>query len=324
MAKLAGTSIATVSLVVNNKTAGRVSEPNIERVRAAIDELGYVVDHTASSLARGTSNIVIMVAPDFSNPFYGRVITGVKDELGAEYQLLLSVTPDGRNPNAEDVRRLLALRPAGILVEAPDDAFLRDVPHGAPLVLLDAPGHETEAPTVNFDIASGMTALLEHLRAQGHSRIGYLDSLTRTETFKLRRVLLETGAAERGMQFVSLPDAASLIDPDAAAGTFAQHWPSWREAGVTALVCATDYHAFGVLTAARELGVRVPEDLVVTGFDNLPASSIVSPSLTTIELPGELLGRGAVRALFERGGSADSATTVPLIDSRLIVRGSSA
>lgn len=353
VADRAGTSTATVSLVVNGKTAGRVSQANIDRVLAAVHELGYVVDHTASSLAKGTSNIVILVAPDLSNPFYGRVISGIKAELGNEYQLLLSVTGEGRNPSAADVHRLVALRPAGLLVEAPDDEFLRDLPAGAPLVLLDAPGRETQAPTVNFDLTGGIGALLDHLSAQGHTRIGYLDSLTRTETFELRRDLVESGAVERGMVCVSVPDAASLIDPDSAAAQFVKHWPRWRDEGVTALVCATDSHAYGVLGAARELGISVPDTLAVTGFDNLPASAIVSPALTTVELPGEALGRGAVRALrAQRNESAgigigDVAVTgadvvtnadtsidtgeaasgtpaaTPLIGARLIVRESS-
>ncbi|KAM9862162.1 LacI family DNA-binding transcriptional regulator [Leucobacter sp. BZR 635] len=331
VAELAGTSTATVSLVVNGKTAGRVSQSNIDRVLAAVRELGYVVDHTASSLARGTSNIVILVAPDLSNPFYGRVISGIKAELGSDYQLLLSVTGEGRNPSAADVHRLVALRPAGLLVEAPDDEFLRDLPAGAPLVLLDAPGRETQAPTVNFDLRSGIGSLLDHLASKGHKRIGYLDSLTRTETFELRRELIEHGAAERGMEYVAMPEAASLIAPEGAAEVFVEHWPRWRDAGVTALVCATDSHAYGVLGAARELGISVPDTLAVTGFDNLPASAIVSPALTTVELPGEALGRGAVRALQAQredpadGGAAlaPARQAVPLIGARLIVRDSS-
>ena len=334
VAERAGTSTATVSLVVNGKTAGRVSQSNIDRVLAAVQELGYVVDHTASSLAKGTSNIVILVAPDLSNPFYGRVISGIKAELGNEYQLLLSVTGEGRNPSAADVHRLVALRPAGLLVEAPDDEFLRDLPAGAPLVLLDAPGRETQAPTVNFDLRGGIGALLDHLASQGHTRIGYLDSLTRTETFELRRKLIERGAAERGIDYVAIPEAASLISPEGAAAEFVRYWPRWRDAGVTALVCATDSHAYGVLGAARELGISVPDTLAVTGFDNLPASAIVSPALTTVELPGEALGRGAVQALQAQredpadsvdssGATAPGRPAVPLIGARLIVRDSS-
>ena len=96
VAARAGVSTATVSLVANGKTRGRVSEDNIARVREAISELGYVVDGIGSSLAKGVSSIVILVAPDISNPFFAKVIAGVRESLGADYQLLLSVTESDR------------------------------------------------------------------------------------------------------------------------------------------------------------------------------------------------------------------------------------
>ncbi len=111
VAARAGVSTATVSLVANGKTRGRVSEDNISRVRDAIAELGYVVDGIGSSLAKGVSSIVILVAPDISNPFFAKVIAGVRESLGSDYQLLLSVTDAGEFPQADDVRRLMALRP---------------------------------------------------------------------------------------------------------------------------------------------------------------------------------------------------------------------
>ena len=100
VAQRAGVSTATVSLVANGKTRGRVSEDNISRVREAISELGYVVDGIGSSLAKGVSSIVILVAPDISNPFFAKVIAGVRESLGADYQLLLSVTDAGEFPQA--------------------------------------------------------------------------------------------------------------------------------------------------------------------------------------------------------------------------------
>ncbi len=119
VAERAGTSIATVSLVVNGKDRGRVSAPIAARVRDAVDELGYVVDHAASSLARGTGDLVVLIAPDLSNPFFAEVIRGVRDTLGDRYQLVLSVTERGAQPATSDLRRFERLRPAGILVDAP-------------------------------------------------------------------------------------------------------------------------------------------------------------------------------------------------------------
>lgn len=189
VAARAGVSTATVSLVANGKTQGRVSEDNISRVRSAIAELGYVVDSIGSSLARGVSSIVILVMPDVSNPFFANVIAGVRESLGSEYQLLLSVTDAGESPQADDVRKLLALRPAGLLVGAPPSAeFLEELsPAGGPLVLLDAPGLESYAPSVNLDVAQGARELARHLAASGHIRAAYVDGVTGTTTFQLRR-----------------------------------------------------------------------------------------------------------------------------------------
>lgn len=320
VAEVAETSVATVSLVVNGKSAGRVSAPLEERVRAAIVELGYVVDHAASSLARGTSDTVMLIAPDLSNPFYGRVITAIKAEFGDDFQLLLSVTDEGTLPSAKDVHRLAALRPAGLLVDAPDDAFLRDLPRGSALVLLDAPGREGLASTVNFDLEGGIRALLAHLSERGHTRIGYLDALTETETFITRRSLIATLAPEYCLDLVGAPLAASLIDSQAAAEVFTKFWPRWQTAGVTALVCATDMHAYGVLEAARTIGVRVPEDLAVTGFDDLPASAIVAPPLTTVRLDGTQLGSGAARMLRRLVASGKPDLHRETLPATLVVR----
>ena len=98
VAARAGVSTATVSLVANGKTEGRVSAENIARVTAAIEELGYVVDGIGSSLARGGSNLVILAAPDVANPFFAKVIGGVRAALGSDYQLLLAVSDAGQRP----------------------------------------------------------------------------------------------------------------------------------------------------------------------------------------------------------------------------------
>lgn|GEM_PF-492713 len=297
MAAHAGLSIATVSLVLNGKTDGRVSPVNIERVRAAVAELGYVVDQGASALARGRSDLVVLVAPDLSNPFFGSVIQGIEQELGPRFQLVLSVTESGVQPSASDVRRFAGLRPAGYLVDAPSDEFLDELGDDVPLVVLDAPELRTDVAAVNYDMRDAIDQLAAHLASRGHRALGYLDSITGTRTFQLRREQL-TGAAARNGMSVSAPDAArSIIELGAAASAFASAWPQWRAEDVTAVVCATDTHAYGVLEAAREAGLSVPGDVAVTGFDDLPYSRVTAPPLTTVRLPGEPLGRAAARRL---------------------------
>ncbi|WP_423182544.1 LacI family DNA-binding transcriptional regulator [Arthrobacter sp. NyZ413] len=322
VASRAGVSTATVSLVANGKTQGRVSEDNISRVRQAIAELGYVVDGIGSSLAKGVSSIVILVAPDISNPFFAKVIAGVREALGSDYQLLLSVTDAGEFPQADDVRKLLALRPAGLLVDAPNALFLEELSITGPLVLLDAPGLEAYAPSVNLDVAHGARELAAHLAESGHTRVAYMDSVTGTATFDVRRAAFLDEARARGVSVADHHTVSTTIDVGAAAAAFAAAWPAWERAGVTAVVCGTDTHAYGVLQEARVAGVRIPEQLAVAGFDDLPYSATSNPSLTSVHLPATPLGLKAgeqLRGLMEGRELEQPQVT---LESSLVVRGS--
>jgi DNA-binding LacI/PurR family transcriptional regulator len=335
VAERAGLSIATVSLVLNGKTQGRVSSASIDRVRAAVDELGYVIDQGASALARGRSDLVVLIAPDLSNPFFGAVVRGIEAELGDRFQLMLSVTESGVQPAAADLRRFAGLRPAGLLVDAPSNAFLDEIDGDEPIVLLDAPQVEHPVETVNYDMADAIEELLAHLAHQGHTTVAYFDSTTGTTTFDLRRGTVAAAAERHGIAVAPSDDLRSVIDMQAAAYAFSAAWPALHAGGVTAVICATDTHAYGVLEAAGSLRIRVPDDLAVTGFDDLPYSRVTSPSLTTIRLPGEPLGRAAARRLIRRIDDADttdvSAATfadihadVPPLVATLVIRGSTA
>lgn len=324
VAARAGVSTATVSLVANGKTRGRVSEDNIARVREAISELGYVVDGIGSSLAKGVSSIVILVAPDISNPFFAKVIAGVRESLGADYQLLLSVTDAGEFPQADDVRKLMALRPAGLLVDAPNADFLEELSAAGPLVLLDAPGLESYAPSVNLDVAHGARELAAHLADLGHTRVAYVDSVTGTATFDVRRNAFLEEAKERGISVPPECIMSTTIDVGAAAEAFAQAWPLWQRSGITAVVCGTDTHAYGVLQEARVAGVRIPGELAVAGFDDLPYSATSNPGLTSVHLPATPLGLKAgeqLRGLMEGRPLEQPQLT---LESSLVVRGSTA
>ena len=264
VAERAGTSIATVSLVVNGKERGRVSAPIASRVRDAVEELGYVVDHAASSLARGSGDLVVLIAPDLSNPFFAEVIRGVRDTIGDRFQLVLSVTERGAQPVAADVRRFERLRPAGILVDAP--AAGEPMSASVPVVLLDAPGG---LEAVNYDLSTGVHYLVAHLHDRGHRHVGYLDGTSRAATFGVRRELFEQACAEAGMT-VSEVTARADLTVEAAASATEHVIEAWQDDDVTAVVAAADTLAYGVLRVAGALGIAVPGALAVAGFDDLP------------------------------------------------------
>lgn len=314
VAERAGTSIATVSLVVNGKDRGRVSAPIATRVRDAVAELGYVVDHAASSLARGSGDLVVLIAPDLSNPFFAEVIRGVRDTLGDRFQLVLSVTERGEQPVGEDVRRFERLRPAGILVDAPAGAV--STVAGVPVVLLDAPGG---SDAVNYDLEPGIDALVAHLRDAGHTRVGYLDGTSRADTFAVRRELFERACRRSGIALSGIRARADLAI-DAASTVASAVLDDWLTDGVTAVVAAADTLAYGVLLATADRGVAVPGRLAVAGFDDLPSSSVTAPALTSVALPGADLGRAAALRLV---AAVDGAVTeTPPLPTRLVPRAS--
>ncbi len=322
VAARAGVSSATVSLVTNGKTAGRVSAENIAKVEQAVADLGYVIDGLGSSLARGHSKIVILVAPDVSNPFYAKVIAGVREAMGERYALLLSVTDAGETPAPADVRRLLAMRPAGLLIDAPSAQFLAELRATEPMVLLDAAGIADDLPSVNFDVAAGARLLARHLAEAGHRKVAYLDSSTGTETFRVRREAFCKEAGRLGCEVAAV--GQTTIDVGTAALAFAKVWREWSDAGVTAIACATDTQAYGVLQEARVVGVAVPGDLAVTGFDDLPYSETSNPGLTTVHLPAMEMGRLAGQQLLRIMAGEDVARSPVVLEATLVVRGSTA
>ncbi len=322
VAERAGTSIATVSLVVNGKDRGRVSAPIATRVRDAVDELGYVVDHAASALARGSGDLVVLIAPDLSNPFFAEVIRGVRDTVGDRFQLVLSVTERGAQPVAADVRRFERLRPAGILVDAP--AAGESMTASVPVVLLDAPGGDAPGDgaggeAVNYDLSPAVHDLVRHLHDRGHRRVGYLDGTSRATTFGVRRERFEAECTAAGIT-VSEVSARADLTIDAAASATEHVIEAWQEDGVTAVVAAADTLAYGVLRVAGQLGIAVPGELAVAGFDDLPSSSVTAPALTSVALPGADLGRAAaLRLLAMLDGTAPETASLP---ARLVRRAS--
>jgi LacI family transcriptional regulator len=296
VAAAAHVSISTVSLVVNAKWEGRVAVDTVARVRSEIDRLGYVVDESARRLATGAPGAVAVVTPAFTNPFYARVSLGAASALGSDHQVLFSVPELGDDPVAT-VARLQGLRLAGALVAAPSAELLRVLPPDLPTVVLDAPGMGSGRPRVDLDVAVGAHQLAHHLLTLGHRRVAFMNATPETETFAVRRQELAVGLSAEGAQLVHVDRLASDVDAGAAHAAALAALPELVAADVTAIVCATDLHAYGLLRACAERGIAVPEHWSVAGFDDQPLSAYVSPSLTTVAFPADELGREAGRLL---------------------------
>jgi LacI family transcriptional regulator len=318
VAERAGVSVATVSLVVNGTSAGRVSDKTRVRVQQAIDDLGYVVHSAARSLATGRRHCVAFVAHDMTNPFIATIAAGVADAIGEDKQLLLAVR--GNSAKMPQVRDILDFGVDGLLVNFPSVRLQNGAASRRPIVYLDNGPSGDEQASVYFDLRSGARQLADHLAELGHRRIAYLDATRPWPTFAERRRHLTQALKQRvGGTVVR---ARADINVDSARAVVRESWQDWVRDGVTAVVAAADVMAYGVMTELADLGVSVPGQLSVASFDDIAFSALTSPTLTSVRLPAYQLGfegAGLLNELIADGVRASRKVQLP---TQLIVRAS--
>jgi DNA-binding LacI/PurR family transcriptional regulator len=314
VARHAGVSQSTVSLVFSGKGRGRVSEATQERVRLAARELGYRPNVAAQALRLGTSRAVALLVPDITNPFFSRVLRGAQRAAQeAGYTVVLVDTANDRRWQEQSFQALRAGPVDGYLlfeVSAP-----KDLGPDQHVVLM-----ETEAnrcPWVRFDNEGGAEAAFRHLLELGHRRIGHLAAAFDAPAFHMREAARRRVLAEAGVDPDTQPRAITPIGIEAAreaAGPLLDEGP-------TAVFCDDDLLAAGLYMAARERGLRIPHDVSVVGFDDMDFARALEPPLTTVALDGELLGATSFELLEGRMAGRRTRRRV-VLQAELRVRGS--
>lgn len=350
VAARAQVSPATVSRVLNGNYP--VAAATRERVLRAVDDLDYVLNGPASSLAAATSDLVGILVNDIADPFFGIMAGAVQSEIGgpggrAGGERMAVVCNTGGSPEREltyltllQRQRAAAVVLTGGALEDPAHAaamsakLARLADAGTRIVLCGRPPLEDSdaaVATLTFDNRSGGRRLTEHLLTLGHRRIGYVAGpMERTTT----RHRLE-GHREAIKAFgAGNPDDPGTTD-DADQDELTVHGPYTRRSGyeatlellrrapdLTAIVAANDTVALGASAALRERGLRIPDDISVAGFDDLPFSIDAVPALTTVRLP--LYEAGARAGRLATGAEEAPPGGVATIGAELMVRGSTA
>jgi DNA-binding LacI/PurR family transcriptional regulator len=316
VAQAAGVSQSTVSIVLAGKWSGRISPGTVRAVQEAADRLGYRPNLAARSLRLGRARTVLLVVPTLTSPFFGAVYTGAARTAAEHgFGVVVYPWPDAAGP---------AHSPFAAAHEAIDGILASSMAHDVlaeldplPQVMLDS-DPAGEAPTVNFDVAEGMRAVAAHLAALGHRRIGHVASAVDVWTFRMRAEALT--AAVRALPGGVLLRATTEMDIAAARAAATELLD--RHDRPTALVCDDDLVAAGAIKAARGLGLDVPAELSITGFDDMLLATAVEPELTTVRLPAEALGTQGMAALLELlDGHRPSSVSLP---GELVVRASTA
>lgn len=320
VARHASVSQATVSLVLGGKWQGRVSPRTAETVRDAARELGYRPNLAARSLRLGRTRTALLVVPALTHDYFARVHAGAsRVATEHDFGVVLYPSPEGTGPAVDPFGSARAALDGVIASSMAPEALAALGEGGLPLVMLDTdPEGDRAAATVNLDIADGMRQAAGHLLGLGHRRLAHLAADVDTWTFGVRaRALAEAVAGT--------PDAAVRTQPSELSVEEALHAATQAlsaDPRPTALICDDDLLAAGACKAARRLGLRVPEDVSVTGFDDLSLATALEPELTTVRLPAEEVGAAGMRALLAVLAGREAGT--PVLPVELVRRGSTA
>ncbi|MEU3839900.1 LacI family DNA-binding transcriptional regulator [Streptomyces sp. NPDC028635] len=323
VAQAAGVSQAAVSLVLGDKWRGRVSAATAERVREAARELDYRPNLAARNLRLGRTRTVLLVVPALTTEFFAGVYTGAA-RVAADhgFGVVLYPSPEGIGPARDPFASAQAALDGVLASSMAADALTAIRGDQLPLVMLDSdPAGSLGAATVNLDIADGVRQVARHLTGLGHRRFLHLAADVPSWTFDVRaRELARHIAATPGATLRTAPAAAPISIDAGLLATEAALGPAHPRP--TAIVCDDDMLAAGAYKALRRLGLRVPEDVSVTGVDDLGLATAVDPELTTVRLDAERFGEHGMRALLAvLQGRTPDAGDIPV---ELVVRGSTA
>jgi LacI family transcriptional regulator len=335
VAARAQVSPATVSRVLNGNYP--VATSTRERVLRAVDELDYVLNGPASSLAAATSDLVGILVNDIADPFFGIMAGAIQSEIGgpggrAGGERLAVVCNTGGSPEREltYLTLLQRQRAAAVVLTggAVDDAqhaakvaakLSRLAEAGTRVVLCGRPpAPDTEAVALTFDNQGGARELTEHLTGLGHRRLGYIAGPRDRTTTRHRLEGHHAALAAAGI--TEDPGRTVYGRFDRRSGYEATLELLRRDPGLTAVVAAHDTIALGACAALRDSGLRIPEDVSVAGFDDLPFSIDAVPALTTVRLPLAEAGARAGRIAMDREEAPPGG--IAAVRGELMVRGS--
>lgn len=301
VASEAGVSTATVSRALN--LPGQVTPKLRARVEDAAARLGYLAHGPARALASRRSGAVAAVVPTLDNPVFAACIDALQERLET-HGLVLLVASTGYDAGREG-RGLRALLERGVdgvmLVGASHPPEVWRLLHAASSVpaVLTWCSCGAALPCIGFDNAAAARRVVEHLIGLGHRRVAMIAGITRGNDRAAARVEgVRQGLEAAGLAWPAAwltERAYGVTDGIAAVQSLMALWPR-----PTAVVCGNDHLAFGALAGARALGLRVPEDLSVTGFDDLDFAAHAAPALTTVRVPAAEMGRAAADHLAAR------------------------
>jgi DNA-binding LacI/PurR family transcriptional regulator len=318
VARRAGVSQATVSLVFGGKASGRVGLHTQESILRAARELGYHPNNAARSLRSGRSHLIILAVPDVSNPYFAAVLQGAEQAARKRgYAVMLASVGDEQDWQTVILDSLSSRSVDGFLIfaECPPIGESGAILLGK-AVLIDA--SSSVLPSVQLDVQGGMQAAMQHLLHLGHTRIAHLAAAVDAETFHLRRKAYLEALSAAGLPPTHQVSASFEIDDARQA---VRRLLKGTAPLPSAIVCDSDVLAVGAYKAAKDLHYSIPEHLSVVSFDDSIIARQLDPELTTVAIPSGAIGEQALSLLLTtlENGYAPPAV---MIELELVIRAS--
>ncbi|POP43504.1 LacI family transcriptional regulator [Superficieibacter electus] len=321
VAKRAGVSTATVSMVLRNR--GRISQVTRERVLKALDESGYVYNQTAANLRNRSSNQVGLLLHDITNPFYGEMTAGLSHEMERhELLLFLANSEESCERQQKFVDSLMRNNACGMVLcaarETPRAFFEALKRRNIPAIMVVRPPDDPGFDFVGTNNFLGTQMATAHLLQLGHRNIAFIGGSLRSGTRSQRiggftSKLLEHGIAPKAEWLVTAE--ASQSDGSRVAEVLLNRYPQ-----ITAAVCYQDIVALGVMQALRKMGREPGRDFALVGFDDISEAALVQPARTTVSVAAKEIGRKAGELLFSRIQGNDEPPKSIILPPALVVR----
>lgn len=322
VARAAGVSTATVSRALNSP--GRVAKSTLSRVMDAVRQLDYTPNFSARAMASNASRTIGAIIPTMENAIFARGLQAFEEELRARgYMLLVASSSYDPAREAEQLRGLISRGVDGLLLIGHDrdpEVLEYLAARHTPAVAAWAYAPTAALPSVGFDNRIAMRFMAERVLSFGHVRLGMISApvevndRARMRLQGVRDAMWNAGLRPETLRLIEVPygieeggDAfMALINSDPRP---------------TAILCGNDVLAVGAMVAARECGLRVPQDVSVTGFDDIELAQIIQPGLTTVHVPHREMGRQAAATLVDML-EGDLMPGHLELDTRLAIRGS--
>ncbi|MCA9949523.1 MAG: LacI family DNA-binding transcriptional regulator [Anaerolineales bacterium] len=319
VAREAGVSVSTVSRVLNKKDY--IAVDTYEKVQQVIDELGYTSSLAARSMRSYKTNNVGLLIGDLKNPFAVEVMKGVDRAIGDfGYELIIhttgkDITDLGIGWERRHVAQLNGSLTDGIIVVTPTTTNL---PSAFPLVTIDPHVEESSFPSIISTNRAGALSVMEYLISLGHHRIGFIGGRPDLQSAIRRQQGYEDGLRQANISLV--PDLIQSGDYGRKTGAECTRKLLSLPNPPTAIFAANDHSAIGAMEAAAEAGLRIPEDLSLVGFDNIPETAFTQPPMTTVNQSIEELGYMAAKILVDLIEGKSLESKIFKVPTELVIR----